>query len=167
VFIIDIDIDAIYEEVDSVLDRIIDDNMTQLEQARAIHRWIARNIRYSYTRGGPPTIYEAAYRALRNRSGNCFNYYALAEIMLTRSDIPNMLIERIPGTPTTHRWNLINPDGLGWHHFDSAPTRIGFYSDTTLFTSGQAESYSRRLLELGASRNYYTYDPELYPEIAQ
>jgi transglutaminase-like putative cysteine protease len=167
VFIIDIDIDAVHAEVDSILNRILNDNMSQLEEVRAIHRWIRGNIGYANIRGGPPTIYDAAYRALRQRNGNCFNFYALAEVMLTRAGIPNLPIERIPGTPTRHRWNLVNPDNLGWHHFDSTPTRLGWDTTTSFFTSGQASVLTQRLSELNASRDYYTYNPELYPEIVQ
>jgi len=167
VFIIDIDIEAVHAEVDSVLDRILDGEMTQLEKVRAIHRWIQTNLEYAPIRGGPPTVYEAAYRALRQRNGNCFNYYALAEVMLTRAEIPNMLIERIPGTPTRHRWNLVNPDNLGWHHFDSVPTRLGLGLRTAFFTGSEAIEFARRKLEEHGTRDYFTYDPDLYPEIVQ
>jgi len=167
VFIIDVDIEAVHAEVDIILARIINDGMSQLEIVRAIHRWIQGNIVYAGIRGGPPTTYEAAYRALRNRSGNCFNYYALAEVLLTRAGVPNMLIERIPGTPTRHRWNLVNPDELGWHHFDSVPARLGLGIRTAFFTDSQAREFARRKLEEHGTNHYYTFNPELYPEIVQ
>jgi len=167
VFIIDIDIEAVHEEVDKVLNDITNSDMSQLEKVRAIHRWIQTNLEYAPIRGGPPTVYEAAYRALRQRNGNCFNYYALAEVMLTRAGIPNMLIERIPGTPTRHRWNLINPDDLGWHHFDSVPARLGLGLRAAFFTDSQAIEFTRRKLVEHGTRDYFTYNPELYPEIVQ
>ena len=167
VFIIDADIEAVYSEVDSVLELILNDDMSQLEKVRAIHRWIQNNLSYAAVRGGPPTVYEAAYSALRNRNGNCFNYYALAEVMLTRAGIPNMLIERIPGTPTRHRWNLVNPDDLGWHHFDSVPARLGLGVRAAFFTDSQAREFARRRLEEHGINYYYTFDPDLYPEIVQ
>jgi transglutaminase-like putative cysteine protease len=167
VFIIDIDIEAVHAQVDDILDIITNDDMTQLEMVRAIHRWIQTNLEYAPVRGGPPTVYEAAYRALRNRNGNCFNYYAIAEVMLTRAGIPNLLIERIEGTPTRHRWNLINPDDLGWHHFDSVPARLGLGIRAAFFTDSQASEFTRRKLEEHGIRNYYSFYPELYPEIVQ
>jgi hypothetical protein len=167
VFIIDIDIEAVHADVDGVLEGIINDDMSQLEKVRAIHRWIQTHLEYAPIRGGPPTVYEAAYRALRQRNGNCFNYYALAELMLTRAGIPNMLIERIPGTPTRHRWNLVNPDDLGWHHFDSVPARLGLGIRAAFFTDSQAREFTRRKLEEHGTRDYYTFNPELYPDIVQ
>jgi transglutaminase-like putative cysteine protease len=167
VFIIDIDIDYVYTEVDRLLGDILNDGMSQLEKVRAIHRWIRTRIGWGGGRGGPPTVYEAAYRALHDRSGNCFNFYALAEVMLTRAGVPNMLIERIPGTLTRHRWNLVNPDDLGWHHFDSTPTRLGWETTTAFFTDSQARALSERIRVEHGRADYFTYNPELYPEIVE
>jgi hypothetical protein len=165
IFIIDVDIEAIYEEVDGVLGSILRENMSQREKVTAIHRWIRNHIGWAARRGGPPTVYEAAYRALRDRSGNCFNYYALSEVMLTRAGIPNMLIERIPGTPTRHRWNLVNPDGLGWHHFDSVPAGLNLGDRAAFFTDSQARAFAERIRIERGRADYFTYNPELYPEI--
>ncbi|MCL2425377.1 MAG: transglutaminase-like domain-containing protein [Oscillospiraceae bacterium] len=165
VHVIDIDIDYVHERVDAALSQILSDGMTQLEQVKAIHLWVRHNVSHASVRGGPETAYEGAYIALRNRRGNCFIFYSISEVMLTRAGIPNMRIERIPGTRTTHRWNLINPDNLGWHHFDTFPTRLGQGPHMALFTSSQAADFTRRIRAINNMQNYYTYDPELYPEI--
>jgi len=167
VHVVEIDVDFVHEKVDEALAGIINDNMTQLEKVQAIHLWIRRNINYSVTRGGPATAYEGAYIALSQRRGNCYIFYSIGEVMLTRAGIPNMRIERIEGTPTRHRWNLVNPDDLGWHHFDSYPTRIGQGERMAFFTDSQARSFSRQIGETNNMRDYYTFDPELYPEIVQ
>ena len=165
VHVVDIDIEYVHQRVDEALSQILNDGMTQLEQAKAIHNWVRHNVSYAIVRGGPETAYEGAYIALRNRRGNCFIFYSISEVMLTRAGIPNMRIERIPGTRTTHRWNLINPDNLGWHHFDTFPTRIGQGPQFAFFTSSQAADFARRIQAINNMRNYYTYDPELYPDI--
>jgi transglutaminase-like putative cysteine protease len=165
VFIIDIDIDYVYAEVDRLLNDILNNNMSEREKVTAIHRWIRNNIGWASIRGGPSTVYEAAYRALRQRNGNCFNFYALAEVMLTRAEIPNMLIERIPGTPTRHRWNLVNPDNLGWHHFDSVPAGLNLGDRAAFFTDSQAREFAERIRIERGRADYFTYDPTLYPEI--
>jgi len=87
--------------------------------------------------------------------------------MFTRAGIPNMLIERIPGTPTAHRWNLINPDDLGWHHYDSFPVRLGMGIQMAFFTDTQAAEFTEQIAGFTDRpvENYYTYDPLLYPEI--
>jgi len=170
VHILDIDIAFVYEEVDKVLSSIINNGMTELQKVRAIHAWIISNINYANMRGGPATAEEGAYRALKDRRGNCYIFYSLAEIMLTRANVPNMRIERIAGTPTNHRWNLVNPDGLGWHHFDAFPTRLIMGTvPMAFFTGAQAENFTRLMsqLEERPTRNYYTYDKELYPEVVR
>jgi hypothetical protein len=86
--------------------------------------------------------------------------------MLTRAGIPNLRIERIPEAPSRHRWNLVNPDDLGWHHFDAFPIRLGglreyFY----MFTDSQAQDFARQLYAAIELPYYFTYNPELYPEV--
>jgi len=126
---------------------------------------------YAAVRGGPESAYEGAFIALTERRGNCFIYYSIGEIMLTRAGIPNMRIERIytPGVATTHVWSLVNPDDLGWHHFDSNPIRdnLAFRPQMYMFTDSQARDWARQLAAVGSSLNYFTFDPELFPEVVQ
>ena len=167
VHILDVDMEFVNEEVDKALRSIIKDDMTQLEMVRAIYDWVRRNVQYANVRGGPTTAYEGAYRALRDRRGNCYIFYSISELLLTRAGVPNMLIQRIPGTPTNHRWNLVNPDGLGWHHYDSFPTRLQMGITMSYFTSSQAQEFTLLMAEMQERPmpNYFTYDPALYPEI--
>jgi len=169
VHILDVDIYYVNERVDEALAEILNDGMSQLDKVRAIHRKVLEIISsYSPGRTEPANSYEGAYRALRDRSGNCFNYYALGEIMLTRAGIPNIEINRIPGTDTRHRWSLVNPDDLGWHHFDATPVaRMGFGSQTAFFTASEARSFTSRIQSELGTRDFYTYDPNLYPPIVE
>ncbi|MDR2600163.1 MAG: hypothetical protein LBC73_07795 [Oscillospiraceae bacterium] len=185
--IIEVDPDEVYELVDAALENAYREflrgggamsqealdaavaNMTQVEQARAIIIEIRRLIRYADTRGGPQSIYEAAYSGLRERSGNCFNYYALGELMLTRAGIPNMMIERRRdiGHGTNHRWSLINPDNAGWHHFDSVPTR---YLDLNTIMHAMTQSQTKLIENAPVIFEnhgglFYAFDPSLYPDI--
>jgi hypothetical protein len=93
-------------------------------------------------------------------------FYAISELLLTMAGIPNMRIDRIPGTTSTHVWNLINPDELGWHHFDTTPLIVR-QLDRFMFTQTQAEEFTRIINAEGQGRDYFTFDPELYPEIAR
>ena len=167
VHVVAVDLDYVNMRVAEVLAEIINDGMTQLEQVYAIHTWVRRNVNYAATRGGPLSAYEGAYRALQDRRGNCYIFYSISEVLLTEAGIPNMLIERIPGTPTNHRWNLINPDGLGWHHFDSFPSRVGSGLQMAYFTDNQSRNFTRLMRELEDRpvNFYYSYDRDLYPEV--
>jgi len=166
VYVVEIDIEYVHDRVDRVLSDVTNSGMSQLEKARAIHTWIRRNVRYSPVRHRPTTAYEGAYVALSRRSGNCFIFYSISEVMLSRAGIPNMRIDRIDSAPTRHRWNLINPDELGWHHFDANPTRLGVGVQMAFFTDTQARSYTRQLYAHNVP-SYFTFNPELYPEIVQ
>jgi hypothetical protein len=161
-----VDTEWVNERVDAVLAQILSEGMTQVEQTRAIFTWIRRNMSFAAASAAPRSAYEGAYRALRDRLGGCTIYSSLSHIMLTRAGIPNLRIERIPEAPSRHRWNLVNPDDLGWHHFDAFPIRLGglreyFY----MFTDSQAQDFARQLYAAIELPYYFTYNPELYPEV--
>jgi transglutaminase-like putative cysteine protease len=161
VTVLEVEEEMLNQMVQAVIDRIIRADMTQREMAQAIFDWIGGNV--GYTAGMPQrSVYEGAFRALQYRSGDCFTFYAIAEVLLTRAGIPNMRIERIPGTPTRHYWNLVNADGNGWHHFDTTPTIYGGIN-RFMFTESQAAQNTETMLAETRTRNYYTYDKDLYP----
>ena len=165
VHVLDIDPDYVNERVDTILASILDDSITQVEQLKAIFLWIGDYMSYSSYRGGKSSIYEGAHHALQNRRGDCFVFYSIAELMLTRAEIPNMRIVRIPTTPTPHLWNLVNPDGLGWYHFDSWLALRGSRRENFMFTQSKAEELSRQFSSFMGHRDFYTYVPSLYPDI--
>jgi len=165
VHVINVDPEWIHEQADIILQRILREGMTQVEEARAIFDWLQANLRNTGDIRRD-SIYEAAYAALTNRQGNCFVYFSLSHVMLTRAGIPSIRIDRIPGSARTlHRWNLINPDGLGWHHFDATPAPIAI--NRFMFTSSEARRHTERMERETGRVNYYLYDPDLYPEIVQ
>ena len=165
VHVLEIDPELVRALADTVLDGIINDGMTQVEKARAIFNWVGGHVGYAATAGNR-TLYEGAYQALRNRFGDCYVFYAISELLLTRAGIPNMKIARVGGI-TSHYWNIINPDGLGWHHFDATPLRAQFNNriDRFMFTSSQAREFTEMIVSELFTPNYYAYNPDLYPEI--
>jgi hypothetical protein len=155
VTITDVDIEWVYRRVDEILEGLTSPDASQTEQARAVHTWMTRNMTYAAAIG-LATGYENVYQGLRHRSGNCFVYYYTTEIMLTRLGIPNKRIDRVCDI-SNHRWHLINPDGLGWHHMDTSPHHLavaGQFS-TFMFTSSQAEEITRLILQTIGRDNYY------------
>ena len=169
--ILSIDREYVHQRVDNILGNILTDGMTQVQQVRAIFNWIRFNMTYAAVRGGPESAYEGAFIALTQRRGNCFIYYSIGELLLTRAGIPNMRVQRIPvpGVTSTHLWSLINPDDLGWHHFDSNPIRgnLHFRSQMYMFTQSQATSFARQLAAVGSSLEYFTFDTSLFPEVVE
>ena len=168
VYVLEVDPDRVRDMAYAVLENILREGMTQVEQAQAIFDWISNNVAYA-ANISRRTLYEGAYQAMRNRRGDCFVFYSISEVLLTLAGIPNLHIQRIEGTTTRHSWNLINPDGLGWHHFDTTPLRPidGQRLNRFMFTSSQARRNTQLIRSYLGTPEYYTYDPDLYPEIVQ
>jgi len=167
VHILSVDPEEIYQQVDEILARILNDGMTQVDQVRVIQNWIMQNLGQSTTDFDSQSVLEGAARALQDRRGDSKVFSALAEVMLTRAGIPNMRISRTSEADKEHTWNLINPDERGWHHFDSYRTGLVLGSLASMFTDSQAKDIARRIEAHNRTKDYYTYDPELYPEVVQ
>ena len=157
VSVIELNYELVYSMADNILANIITPDMSLLEKAHRIYNWVRGNFTYTGRSDKSSTII-GAYSGLRTRQGDCFTYYSVSEVLLTRAGVPNMRVTRVGGV-TQHFWNLINV-GTGWYHFDSVPTRYGL--NTFMFTSAQAEEYTRVLAYVP---NYYVYDKSLYPAV--
>ena len=155
--VIELNTEVVYEMADRILEGITTPEMSLYDKARNIHNWIRWNIVYSYSSEKTNTI-DGAYAGFRTRQGDCFTFYAVAEVLLTRAEVPNMRVTRIGGY-TAHYWNLINV-GTGWYHFDATPTRERV--NNFMFTSVQAEEFTRQIPQVP---NYYVYDKSLYPRV--
>ena len=78
--------------------------------------------------------------AIRYNSGNCFCYYALSRLLLTRCGIPNQPVPRYRGHGH-HWWNFVYIKG-SWYHFDTTPRRRNGYF--CLWTDARLTAYSNR-----------------------
>lgn len=140
--------------VESILSRIIREDMTTVEKAEAIYKWIRANITYiSWV--DKSNWKKAAIAGIKTGSGSCYTYYAVSRAMLDAVNIPNMMVQKIqkPGR-SDHYWNLINC-GTGWYHFDTTPRRQNAYF--FMWTDAQILDYSRR------HYNSHDFDSSLYP----
>ena len=155
--VMELNTEIVYAMADAILESITNPEMSLLEKARRIHTWIRSSIVYSYA-SEKTNVIDGAYAGFRTRQGDCFTFYAVAEVLLTRAEIPNMRVTRYGGA-TAHYWNLINV-GTGWYHFDATPTRERV--DNFMFTSLQAEEFTRLIPQVP---NYYVYDKSLYPRV--
>ena len=162
VYVIGVAPEQIYQQIDEVLGRIINDSMTQVQKVRHINDWIRWSIRGTTTESEMTSLLGGAHIALRDRQGDYNVISALSSVMLTRAGVENMFIERHSDAEGRHRWNLINPDGRGWHHFDAYPTGLGLGNgQMSMFTDRQAQDFANRI----RNEDYYKYDSALYPEV--
>lgn len=136
---------------DQILSEVVNDAMDQRQKAEAIYNWVRGNIRYSGASATRDWVQEA-YQGLRLRRGDCFTYYSVSQLLLSRAGIAG--IEVVRSTDNHHYWNLVNIDG-SWYHFDATPRRAGGYF--FLWTDDQMEQYSRQ------HGGCFTFDRRLYP----
>lgn len=146
------------EQVQKVLDKIITDGMTKLEQAKAVWSFTKGGISYTGSSEKSDWI-SGAYEGLTTRRGDCFTYYAVSRALLTALGIDNLEVQRVGGV-TSHYWNLVNC-GDGWYHFDATPRSSKLpYFVSFMFTDEEAADYTARV---GGGREYYAFDGSLYP----
>ena len=147
--------DDVYALADQVLESIITDDMSDYDKAHAIYVWVQGNIGYSESTDRGDWL-KGAYEGLKNRRGDCYNYFAVSKALLTRAGIKNDDIEIIPTATRHHYWNVIDC-GEGWRHFDTTPrtdkTFKGFYiTDEELMAYSDEHYHSHNY-----DRTIYTY----------
>ncbi len=145
--------EAVLELADEILSEIITDGMTKRDKAYAIYKWIRNNMIYK-SDTLPTDWLKEAYLGITGGGGDCFTFYSVAEVLLTRAGIDNIKVTRVGGR-TNHYWNLINC-GDGWYHFDSC--RYIDFKDTFMMTDAELEQLSKE-----RGRGYYDFDKALYP----
>lgn len=136
---------------DQILAGIVNDGMTQRQKAEAIYAWVRGNMHYSNGYEIDNWV-EEAYQGLRRRHGDCYTYFSVSQLLLSRVGIPS--IEVVRYTDNHHYWNLVQIDGQWWH-FDATPRRLGGYF--CLWTDAQMLDYSR------SHGGCFEFDRSLYP----
>ena len=154
--VLDVDEARVFEMADEILDRILNEDMTLQQKARRIFDWIRGSIGYVNT-NDPNELLPSAYRAMSRRSGDCFTFFAISQLLLERAGIPSIPVERVGGR-SRHYWQIIDV-GAGWHHFDSTPWHVPV--DTFMMTESRAQELAR----IYQNRGYYEYDRSLHPEV--
>lgn len=139
------------ELLDEVLVNIINEDMTQREQAKAIYNWARYNIAYVNT-SDKSDVVKAAIQGIKKKSGDCFIYFATAQELLNRANIENQGVVKTGGG---HYWSMINL-GDGWYHFDTTP-RVGDDDYFFMLTDAQLEKYSKK------HKNSHVWDRDKYP----
>ena len=171
VFILTVNPEAVYEQVDTILSGIINTSMSQEEKAVAIHNWVRSNFSKSTTgvESESNSSLEIAGTVLPRgrRTGTSQVYAAVSEVLLTRAGIPVRRIERTEDADSEHHWLLINPDDKGWHHFDPFPTGLVLGNLTAMFTEEDADDIARRVKAQYRTEDYYKYDASLHPDIVK
>lgn len=126
---------------DQILASIIRKNWSDEKKARAMYRYASLNCSYiSMIRKGHEHWRKTAISAIRYHSGDCYSYFSMSKLLLTRAGIPNIQVRRYPAPKgLRHYWNLAYVSG-GWYHFDTTPRSLP--GNFCLVTDAQLKSYS-------------------------
>lgn len=136
----------------SVLKRIVKSSWSDTKKARAIYRYVRSKMAYVDS-NVHASWQKSALSSLRYKSGNCFCYYSLSRLLLTRCGIINQTVTRYRGHGH-HWWNYVYVQG-GWYHFDTTPRRVR--GKFCLKTGKQLTAYSKR------AGNSHIWNPKWIP----
>jgi len=102
-----------------------------------------------------------AYRALTEKQGDCFTYYAVARAFFERLGFEVITVERMKGAmESTHFWLLVNTgsrEAPAWYHWDACPHYKEYPLTSILLTDAQLLEYHKQV------DGYYAFDQTLYP----
>lgn len=122
-----------------ILKKITKEGDSDVKKAKAIYKYVRAHM--GYVDSNEHASWEkSALPALRYGSGNCFRYYSLSRLLLTRCGIVNQTVTRYKGYGH-HWWNYVYVNG-GWYHFDTTPRRMK--GNFCLKTSAQMTAYSKK-----------------------
>lgn len=152
--------ELVEEKADEILKKILTEDMTTHDKIYTIFYYVRRNVTYSSALN--KDIYSAAYHAMVKRKGDCYNYFAMAKVLLDRCGVDNLPVERYKGR-SSHYWLLVNI-GTGWYHYDPSPQSLEDPFRCFMKTDAQVKAYSRGRTD-GRS-DYYKFDESKYPDRA-
>lgn len=140
---------------DSVLRSITKSEWSDEKKARAIYDYTRNHC--SYVDADSHSDWRSSgLSGIRYSAGDCFTYYAVCRLLLSRAGIPNLTVERYPAYANgNHWWNLVYLDS-GWYHFDTTPRLAG--GKFCLNTDSQLRAYS--------TGSTFRYQTSKYPKRA-
>ncbi|MBQ3215412.1 MAG: DUF5011 domain-containing protein [Oscillospiraceae bacterium] len=144
----------------SVLETIIQPDMTQDQKISAVYQYTASSIQYVGS-SDKESIWSSAYQGFTTGKGDCYTYYAINKILLDLLEIENVEVKRVGGS-SNHWWNLVqHQDGL-YYHVDSCPVAVKVDSvNHGKMTASDLQVYTNDERVAARRPNFYVYDPDL------
>lgn len=152
--------ELVEEMAQQILKKIIKEDMTNHEKITAIYNYVRKNVAYSSS--SEKELYAAAYKAMKKRRGDCYNYFAMTKILLDLCGIDNLPVERYKAK-SSHYWLLVNI-GTGWYHFDTSPQSGADPFRCFMKTNAQVKKYAKSRSD--GRKDYYQIDESKYPPLA-
>lgn len=160
----------LYEKVVEILDKIIEDDMTDYEKELAIHDYIVTNCEYGYTDYSRDYAYRA-YGCLVQNKAVCNGYAESMSLLLTCAGVENKIVTGV-GKGELHAWNQVCLDGK-WYNVDATwddplPDRKNYAGHKFFNVPDEimdddhewSESLANPCSDI--TYNYYTYVGDIY-----
>ncbi len=147
-------IEKLNTKADQLLAKILTPEMTEIEKAFTIFRWIRVNVPWY---GGRVThnYVDQALKALSGSTGDCYTCTVGAKVLLERAGFEVKFMER-KDAPGLHYWLMIKVGGQ-WYHLDPSPIYVNQFI-CFLGTDEQLEAFMQ------VRPNYYKHDWSAYPK---
>ena len=116
-------VERAYALADSILDRITDGNMNDVQKAMLIFYWVRHHITPARGTSDYSSWAAAAVKAFNTHRASCYGAWACCKALLDRAGIQNICVTRYPKEAyngRTHYWCLVYLNG-GWYHCDAYP----------------------------------------------
>ena len=134
---------TIETKADELLKKIVTEDMSDEAKVKAIYSYVRSH--YTYSGHSDKTDWmQGAYVMMSSGQGDCFNYFAVAKLLLERCGIPNIDVRKVRNheTDSDHYWSLVSVDGGStYYHLDTTP-RVGDGDDFCLVTDAVLDAYS-------------------------
>ncbi|WP_220376663.1 transglutaminase domain-containing protein [Paenibacillus sp. VMFN-D1] len=145
--------DELNKLADTVLAKIMTEDMTEVDKLWAIFKWTKYNI--GYIDSSSHTDWrKGALQGFKQGTGDCFVFYATARTLMERSGFETQTVIRDKGRKTKHFWSLVKVEDA-WYHFDTTPT---IKKNTTfLLTDAELALFNKQF------KNYYLFDKTKHP----
>lgn len=112
---------TIYALADQVLDRIIDEDMSDIDKVFAVFFYV-RNT-FTYVKDNNYWEYkQEAYHMMTTLQDNCYANVCVSKLLLERLGFESYMVEGHMGyVDEYHYWNMVSIDGGNtWYHYDAA-----------------------------------------------
>ena len=135
--------ETIEAKADELLKKIVTDGMSDEAKVKAIYSYVRSH--YTYSGHSDKTDWmQGAYVMMTDGQGDCFNYFAVAKLLMERCGIPNIDVRKVRNneSDSDHYWSLVSVDGGStYYHLDTTP-RVGDGDDFCLVTDAFLDAYS-------------------------
>jgi hypothetical protein len=126
--------------VDTILNEIITDDMTDMEKIKAVNDYVVLKTQYSFNNESGVSVY-SPYAIIKGNKAVCQAYALFTYKMLDKLGFEVKYVIG-NGLGEEHAWNLVKLDGQ-WYHLDTTwndpvPDRNGFVSYVYFLMSDQA-----------------------------